>query len=93
MLLRLLGLAAAIAWLTWTADSFSSELWSTLPGTNTRNELEYIQRGEMIYKPLPGTRTPDRGSDDRWIIRDNKVYKAIPGTNVPDYGSRKYITK
>lgn len=71
----------------------AAELWSTLPGTNTRNELEYIQRGEMIYKPLPGTRTPDRGSEDRWIIRDNKVYRAIPGTNVPDYGSRKYIIK
>ena len=93
MLLRLLGLAAAIAWLTWTADSVASEVWSTLPGTNTRDKLEYIQQGDRIYKPLPGTRTPNYGSDERWIIRDNKVHKVLPGTNVPDYSEPEYIIK
>lgn len=93
MLFRLLMLSAMMAWLVWSAESMASEVWSTVPGTNASKNLEYIERGGTIYKPIPGTRTPDYGSDDRWIIRDNKIYKAIPGTNTPDYGSRKYIIK
>ena len=71
----------------------AAEVWSTVPGTGASKNLEYIERGGTIYRPIPGTRTPDYGSDQRWIVRDNKVYKAIPGTNTPDYGSRTYRIK
>ena len=75
------------------AAEYGAEVWSTVPGTSARKNLEYIERGGTIYRPIPGTRTPDRGSDERWIVRDNKVYKAIPGTNTPDYRSRQYIIR
>ncbi len=71
----------------------AAEVWSTIPGTSASKNLEYIERGGAIYRPIPGTRTPDYGSDQRWIVRDNKVYKAIPGTNRPDHGSGKYIIR
>lgn len=75
------------------ASEYGSEVWSTVPGTNASKNLEYIERGGTIYRPIPGTRTPDYGSDDRWIVRDKKIYKAIPGTNTPDYRSRQSIIR
>lgn len=76
------------------SQGHAAEVWSTLPGTSASKNLEYIERGDIFYRPIPGTRTPDYGSDQRWIVRDNKVYKAIPGTNTPDYSSsRKYIVR
>ncbi len=75
------------------SQGHASEVWSTIPGTSASKNLEYIERGGTLYRPIPGTRTPDYGSDERWIVRDNKVYKAIPGTNTPDYRSRKYIIR
>jgi hypothetical protein len=52
-----------------------------------------IERNGVVYPAIPGTRTPDYGSDDRLIIRDGKVYDAIPGTNTPDYGSGRYLIR
>ena len=75
------------------ASEYRSEVWSTVPGTSARKNLEYLKRDGTLYRPIPGTRTPDYGSDERWIVRDNKVYKAIPGTNTPDYRSRRYIIR
>jgi hypothetical protein len=71
----------------------ASELWDTVPGTNASKNLQFIEKGGIIYPPIPGTRTPDYGSDERWIIRDNKVYKALPGTNTPDYREPKYLIR
>lgn len=39
-----------------------------------------------IYPVIPGTRTPDYGSDDKMILKNGIVYPIIPGTNTPDYG-------
>lgn len=66
-----------------------SDIYSTIPGTHTKDRLEWVERGGVISRPIPGTHVPNN-LGPRYSVKGGQIRPMIKGTNVPDMRGSGY---
>jgi hypothetical protein len=89
--LAILGVAiVALAFVFGITEGHAdSDIYSTIPGTHTKDRLEWVERGGVISRPIPGTHVPNN-LGPRYSIKGGQIRPMIKGTNVPDMRGSGY---